>query len=72
VLDLLKVRAVSPPLVQTFSLREAAEAHRVAEKRHVAGKLVLTTSPTGEILEGGPNLLACEHSLYPPVTQQAL
>jgi NADPH:quinone reductase-like Zn-dependent oxidoreductase len=48
VLNLLEIGAVSSPLVQTFSLREAAEAHRVAEKRHVSGKLVLKTS-----LEGG-------------------
>jgi NADPH:quinone reductase-like Zn-dependent oxidoreductase len=48
VLDLLEVGAVSSPLVQTFSLRDAAEAHRAVEKRHVSGKLVLTTSPTGE------------------------
>jgi NADPH:quinone reductase-like Zn-dependent oxidoreductase len=48
VLDLLVVGAVSLPMVQTFTLTEAADAHRVAEKWHVNGKLVLTTSSVGE------------------------
>jgi NADPH:quinone reductase-like Zn-dependent oxidoreductase len=48
VLNLLEVGAVSPPTVQTFALRDAAEAHRVAAMRHVMGKLVLTTSQEGE------------------------
>jgi NADPH:quinone reductase-like Zn-dependent oxidoreductase len=49
VLDLLEVGAVSPPTVQTFALRDAAEAHRVVAMRHVMGKLVLTTSLEGEL-----------------------
>jgi NADPH:quinone reductase-like Zn-dependent oxidoreductase len=49
VLDLLEVGAVSPSTVQTFALEDAAEAHRVAAMRHVAGKLVLTTSLEGEL-----------------------
>jgi NADPH:quinone reductase-like Zn-dependent oxidoreductase len=49
VLDLLEVGAVSPPTIQTFALRDAAEAHRVAAMRHVMGKLVLTTSLEGEV-----------------------
>jgi NADPH:quinone reductase-like Zn-dependent oxidoreductase len=49
VLDLLEVGAVSPPTVQTFALRDAAEAHRAAAMRHVTGKLVLTTSLEGEL-----------------------
>jgi hypothetical protein len=49
VLDLLEVRAVSPAKVQTFVLRDAAGAHRVAAMRHVMGKLVLTTSMEGEL-----------------------
>jgi NADPH:quinone reductase-like Zn-dependent oxidoreductase len=48
VLDLLEVGAVSSPMVQTFPLREAAEAHRMAEKRHVNGKLVLMASSVDE------------------------
>jgi NADPH:quinone reductase-like Zn-dependent oxidoreductase len=48
VLDLLEVGAVSPSTVQAFALRDAAEAHREAAMRHVAGKLVLTTSLEGE------------------------
>jgi NADPH:quinone reductase-like Zn-dependent oxidoreductase len=48
-LDLLEVGAVSPPTVQTFALRDAAEAHRVVAMRHVMGKLVLTTSLKGEL-----------------------
>nr|WP_255551474.1 NADP-dependent oxidoreductase [Granulicella sp. dw_53] len=42
VLELLELGAVRTPPIQTFALEDAAEAHRVAEKRHVAGKLVLT------------------------------
>ena len=42
VLHLLGAGAVRTPPIQTFPLENAAEAHRVAEKRHVAGKLVLT------------------------------
>ena len=42
ILALLKSGAVRLPPVQTFGLNNAAEAHRIAELRHVPGKLVLT------------------------------
>jgi NADPH:quinone reductase-like Zn-dependent oxidoreductase len=42
VLALLERGAVRVPPIQIFAFEDAAEAHRVAERRHVAGKLVLT------------------------------
>jgi NADPH:quinone reductase-like Zn-dependent oxidoreductase len=40
-LALLDVGAVRPPVIVRYSLKDAAEAHRVSEARHLRGKLVL-------------------------------
>lgn len=40
-LALLKISAVRPPPIALYKLRDAAEAHRVSEARHLRGKLVL-------------------------------
>ncbi|MFD3264453.1 NADP-dependent oxidoreductase [Phenylobacterium ferrooxidans] len=42
-LALLEAGAVWPPNIVCYGLADAAEAHRVAEARHLTGKLVLVT-----------------------------
>jgi NADPH:quinone reductase-like Zn-dependent oxidoreductase len=42
--DLLEAGAVWPPNIVRYPLSEAVEAQRVAESRHLTGKLVLVTS----------------------------
>jgi NADPH:quinone reductase-like Zn-dependent oxidoreductase len=42
-LALLDVGAVWPPNIVCYPLKDAAEAHRVSESRHLRGKLVLRT-----------------------------
>jgi NADPH:quinone reductase-like Zn-dependent oxidoreductase len=49
VLHLLETGAVRTPPIQTFPLENAVEAHRVAEMRHVPGKLVLTHFDKGTL-----------------------
>jgi len=39
--ELIESGRFSLPVVQTFPLADAAEAHRVSEQGHVRGKLVL-------------------------------
>jgi NADPH:quinone reductase-like Zn-dependent oxidoreductase len=39
--ELLAAGAVSPPAITRYPLKDAAEAHRVSEGRHLQGKLVL-------------------------------
>ncbi len=39
--ELLAAGAVSPPSITRYPLKDAAEAHRVSEGRHLQGKLVL-------------------------------
>jgi NADPH:quinone reductase-like Zn-dependent oxidoreductase len=34
--------AVWPPAITRYKLADAAEAHRISERRHLQGKLVLT------------------------------
>ncbi|MFI4936203.1 MAG: NADP-dependent oxidoreductase [Caulobacterales bacterium] len=46
---LLEAGAVWPPTITRYRLEDAAAAHRVAESRHLQGKLVLTTAA----LQGG-------------------
>ncbi|MGA7083741.1 MAG: zinc-binding dehydrogenase [Pseudolabrys sp.] len=41
-LKLLEMGAVRPPPIAHYKLKDAAEAHRVSESRHLQGKLVLT------------------------------
>jgi NADPH:quinone reductase-like Zn-dependent oxidoreductase len=41
---LLEAGAVWPPNIVRYPLKDAAEAHRVAESRHLRGKLVLVTA----------------------------
>src|SRR6478752_658896 len=41
ILALLELGAVRPPPIALYRLRDAAEAHRVSEARHLRGKLVL-------------------------------
>jgi NADPH:quinone reductase-like Zn-dependent oxidoreductase len=41
IVELLNAGAVSPPPIREFSLKDAAEAHRISEARHLRGKLVL-------------------------------
>ena len=41
---LLEAGAVWPPNIVRYQLKDAAEAHRVAESRHLRGKLVLVTA----------------------------
>ena len=43
ILALLEAGAVCPPNIVRYDLSDAAEAHRVAEARHLTGKLVLVT-----------------------------
>jgi NADPH:quinone reductase-like Zn-dependent oxidoreductase len=43
--DLVESGRFVPPAVQTFPLAEVAEAHRVSERGHTRGKLVLLVSP---------------------------
>ena len=40
--ELLAAGAVWPPAITRYKLADAAEAHRVSERRHLQGKLVLT------------------------------
>jgi NADPH:quinone reductase-like Zn-dependent oxidoreductase len=46
-LTLLETGAVWPPNIVCYPLKEAAEAHRVSESRHLRGKLVLLTELAG-------------------------
>ena len=41
ILALLEIGAVRPPPIALYRLRDASEAHRVSEARHLRGKLVL-------------------------------
>jgi len=43
--DLIESGRFVPPAVQTFPLAEVAEAHRVSERGHARGKLVLLVGP---------------------------
>jgi NADPH:quinone reductase-like Zn-dependent oxidoreductase len=40
ILELLQAKAITVPCIQTFSLEQAVEAHRLSESRHFRGKLV--------------------------------
>lgn len=40
-LSLLKQGVIFPPEIHNFDLKDAAEAHKISESRHVRGKLVL-------------------------------
>jgi NADPH:quinone reductase-like Zn-dependent oxidoreductase len=44
--ELLEAGAVWPPTIVLYPLKDAAEAHRVAESGHLPGKLVLVTAPS--------------------------
>jgi NADPH:quinone reductase-like Zn-dependent oxidoreductase len=44
---LLEAGAVWPPNLTVYPLKDAAEAHRVSESRHLRGKLVLVTELSG-------------------------
>ena len=44
IVDLLHREAVRPPNIKCFRLREASEAHRISETRHLRGKLVFDLS----------------------------
>ena len=48
-LELLEAGAVWPPNIVRYPLKDAAEAHRVAESRHLRGKLVLLTERSGAV-----------------------
>jgi NADPH:quinone reductase-like Zn-dependent oxidoreductase len=41
IVALVNAGAVSPPPIREFGLKDAAEAHRISEARHLRGKLVL-------------------------------
>ena len=42
IVDLVRLGAVRPPVMQFFKLSDAAAAHRLSESRHFRGKLILT------------------------------